>query len=305
MNKIKRYQRYQKFKSHFKNIPIVSNFIRIIKWKYHRPLQIKKYTRQRIKDYDKKMAGIIRWTNEERSLLALKNTHRGEIAFIVGNGPSLSPVDLDKLKERNIFCFGMNRITLMFDKTLWRPHCYMAIDRQIYRDDDPTINCVIKENLPLYLFSESVYHGIPKSLHLSNVIPFNSKPNSHYIPITEFSDNAMLYVVDGFTVTYSAMQLAYFMGFKEVYLLGVDFNYSRIIRKDGLIVAQDDDKLTYFDRNYDPQNKNAGFMEGMLQSYETAQKFCDNHDFRIINLTRGGKLDVFERDDFDRVINQL
>lgn len=31
----------------------------------------------------------------------------------------------------------------------------------------------------------------------------------------------------------------------------------------------------------------------------------ENHDFKIINITRGGNLDVFERDDFDRVVNQL
>lgn len=305
MNKIKRYQQYQKFKSYFKGIPIISKFIRMLKWKYYRPFLIKRYTMQRIKTLEKKNLGILKWTKEEEVLLSLKNTHMGEIAFIVGNGPSLSPSDLDKLKEHNIYCFGMNRITLMFDKTLWRPHCYMAIDRQIYREEDPTINCVIEENLPLYLFSESVYQGIPSSMHLSNVVPFCSKPNSHYVPVSEFSDNAMLYVVDGFTVTYSAMQLAYFMGFKEVYLLGVDFNYQRIIKKDGMIEEKNNEKSTYFDKNYDPQNKNAGFMDGMLQSYETAQRFCETHDFKIYNATRGGQLDVFERVDFDLLIERL
>lgn len=304
MDKIKRYQQYQKFKSYFKGIPIFSDFIRMLKWKYYRPFIIKRYTKQRLKDYDMKMSGNLQWSKEEKSLLSLKKAHIGEIAFIVGNGPSLSVKDLDKLKEHNIFCFAMNRITLMFDKTLWRPNCYMAIDRQIYREDDPTINYVISEKLPLYLFSESVYQGIPDSMHLPNVIPFSSKPNSHYVPISEFSDNAMIYLVDGFTVTYSAMQMAYFMGFKEVYLLGVDFNYSRIINKDGLIVEKNK-KTTYFDEKYDPKNKNAGFMEGMLQSYEAAYKFCETHDFKIFNATRGGELDVFDRVDFDNVMEQL
>lgn len=303
MNEIEKYQKYMSFKAHFKNIPIISSLIRTIKWKYYKPYSIKKWTKNRLNDYTLKMQGRKSWDKKEKDLLSLKDSHIGEVAFIIGNGPSLRQEDLDVLKSNNVFCFAMNRINLIFDKTTWRPNCYMAIDPQIYRENDPTVPTIINEKLPLYLFGDFAYKGIPETMLSANVIPFNSKPNSHYISVSEFSDNALLYVVDGFTVTYSAMQIAYYMGFKKIYLLGIDFNYSRKLQKNGKII--DSCRHTYFDDKYDPYNKNAGYMDGMMQAYETAKKFCDSHDFKIFNATRGGNLNVFERISFEDVIESL
>ncbi len=47
-----------------------------------------------------------------RQLAALKDIHRGERCFIIGNGPSLKQTDLSRLKDE--FTFGMNRFYLMF-----------------------------------------------------------------------------------------------------------------------------------------------------------------------------------------------
>ena len=53
------------------------------------------------------------WRRESiRRLAALKDIHKGQRAFIIGNGPSLKQTDLTKLK--NEFTFGMNRIYLLF-----------------------------------------------------------------------------------------------------------------------------------------------------------------------------------------------
>lgn len=180
----------------------------------------------------------------------------------------------------------------------------MASDRMIYRNNDPTIPAVINANLPLYLIGDAAYEGIPQQLKRDNVIPFPIKPMSYYTPISVFSENALLYVVDGATITYSAMQMAYYMGFSKVFLLGVDFNYSKKVMQNGKII-EGREKVSYFDSKYDPQNFNAGYMEGMHQAYETAQRFCQSHDFKIFNATRGGKLDVFERVDFDTILESL
>src|SRR5574341_209049 len=53
------------------------------------------------------------WRRESiRRLAALRDSHKGKRAFIIGNGPSLRQTDLSKL--RNEFTFGMNRIYLLF-----------------------------------------------------------------------------------------------------------------------------------------------------------------------------------------------
>lgn len=51
------------------------------------------------------------WRREScRRLGLLKDSHRGERCFIVGNGPSLKNTDLSLLK--NEFAIGMNRVFL-------------------------------------------------------------------------------------------------------------------------------------------------------------------------------------------------
>ena len=51
-----------------------------------------------------------------RKLVALKKCCPGQRCFIVGNGPSLTIEDLEKIK--NEFCFAANRIYTLYDKIL-------------------------------------------------------------------------------------------------------------------------------------------------------------------------------------------
>ena len=39
----------------------------------------------------------------------------------------------------------------------------------------------------------------------------------------------------------------------------------------------------------------------MLVSYMTAKVYADTHDIRILNASRGGSLEVFDRIDFDKI----
>ena len=48
--------------------------------------------------------------SEGKKLARLKNIHTGKRCFIIGNGPSLTSSDLDKLRDNNEICFGFNRI---------------------------------------------------------------------------------------------------------------------------------------------------------------------------------------------------
>ena len=290
------------FKSKLKNIPIFSSFIRNIKWRIYRPIFITVWSLKRTMVYSLKSKGFIKWNTNEQSLKKLKQSHSGETAFIIGNGPSLRASDLDLLHKKGVYCFAANRINLIFNQTEWRPNCYLALDRQIYRDNDPTIPEMIKANIELYIFGKEAYQGIPSSLKADNILSFERKTNSYYQKVHEFSEDALKYVVDGFTVTYAALQLAYYMGFETVYLLGVDCNYNRLINRNGHIkeVGQN---ATYFTSKYDPKSSNSGYIDGMLEAYETAQSFSQGRKFNILNTTRGGKLEVFKRVDFDKLLN--
>ncbi len=63
-------------------------------------------------------------------------------AFVVGNGPSLTSAQLDKLIPE--ISFGANRIHLIYDQTKWRPDCY------VYMDMSNTTNVVYVPDLLLH-----------------------------------------------------------------------------------------------------------------------------------------------------------
>ena len=70
-----------------------------------------------VKNYEKTRYG--------KRIARLRNKHAGQRCFIVANGPSLRPEDLDLLQRSGEITFGMNRIYKLFDQTRWRPTYYV------------------------------------------------------------------------------------------------------------------------------------------------------------------------------------
>ena len=98
------------------------------------------------------------------------------------------------------------------------------------------------------------------------------------------------------TVSYMCLQIAIYMGFKEIYLLGVDHSYSVALEPDGS-VTQFEGVADHFSEKDKISNLPAPYKTNL--AYEAAKKYADEHDVKIYNATRGGKLEVFERLDFD------
>ena len=63
---------------------------------------------------------------KSKRTLTINNTHVGERCFIVCTGPSLTVEDCNKLKQE--YTISMNSIYKLFDKTDWRPDCYVCFD---------------------------------------------------------------------------------------------------------------------------------------------------------------------------------
>lgn len=85
------------------------------------------------------------------------------------------------------------------------------------------------------------------------------------------------------------------MGFSEIYLIGMDHNN----------VGAVTDPRNHFIENYFTQDEIGSYknitanFDGMELAYKKAEQFSRKHGFRIYNATRGGKLEVFERVNFD------
>ncbi|MEL7474404.1 MAG: hypothetical protein AAGK04_13885, partial [Planctomycetota bacterium] len=89
-------------------------------------------------------------------LAQLKNKHRGERIFILGNGPSLNRTPLHQLKDE--YTFATNRIHLLYDRIDWRPSFYTTVDFRVAPDCRDEINALPELALPdqdtTYFFPE-------------------------------------------------------------------------------------------------------------------------------------------------------
>lgn len=211
-----------------------------------------------------------------------KNRYKGKRCFITCTGPSLTIEDLEKLKDE--FVFGMNSICLIHEKTEWKPDFYGIQDYNVYNKVKSTLlstdNGVVfapifyKEhcNTP----DKWVYFPISSAYHLYDRY-YRGKFYSF------FSDDSYVTVYDGFTITYSIMQLAIYMGFDELYLLGADCSY---LGK----------KQHFIDHgHYTPEWDALTIPDRLNASYSEAKKYAEKHGIKIYNATRGGCLELFPR----------
>jgi hypothetical protein len=223
------------------------------------------------------------------------NKHLDRRCFIIGNGPSLNAEDLDKLKSEITFAF--NRIYYLFDQTDWRPTYYCS-------EDEKTILKSLKEinNLKLENKFFPVNYPWDYKIKFKNANYYIFKfGNSNVEPV--FSEDIVKGIYWGNTVAYTAIQLAVYMGIKEIYLLGVDHNFSKMVNDKGEVVI-DDTVKDYFTEKYnmDKEDLYIPNVEISTRAFTAAKKYADKNNIKIFNATRGGKLEVFERVDFDKII---
>lgn len=214
--------------------------------------------------------------------------------FVVGNGPSLRIQDLDRLHEHREHSFGFNKIYLTFDRSSYRPTYYVVDDNLVVENCASEIRELIgfEKFFPDHLASRMEVHSGDACL-----FNYQFQDPDRYEPA--FSDYP-LSIHTGYTVTFTALQIALWMGYDEVVLIGVDFAFSvPSIGKDGVIV--NGLEQNHFDSNYRMPGErwNPPFLTQTRRAYELARKVADEKGIRILNATRGGALDVFPRVDFD------
>lgn len=234
-----------------------------------------------------------------------KNINKGQSCFIVGNGPSLRIEDLEILHNNGIKTFASNCIYSLYDKTCWRPTYYVASDTSM-------TNNILLNDLEYaldgigYMFTSInsrmiEFSNNDKINYLIQVISKNK-----YTGLPKFSDECEKRVYLSGTVAYQMMQLAVYMGFENIYLIGMDCSYAIERQPDGSYKKNDVLNHNYIIQKYEEDlidNKKISQcwadVNMQMNGYRSAKKYCDAIGVKIYNATRGGKLEVFERVNFD------
>ena len=127
-----------------------------------------------------------------------KNLHLGKRLFILASGPSLSTLDLTPLRRRIVM--GLNRSFLVYPGAYY--HCVM--DHRLFDEYGDQLRDT------RYLFTiEGRPWGVPM----------------HLLGSEGFSRDLGRGIYSGYTIAYLALQVAVYMGFKEIFYLGLDLRH--------------------------------------------------------------------------------
>jgi hypothetical protein len=220
-----------------------------------------------------------------RRLGELKDIHRGQRCFIIGNGPSLKQTDLSRLRDE--YTFGMNRIYLGFPEMGFQTTYFLTINSLVIEQCAQDIRSL---TMPRFVCWRS--HGV-----------IGAAPDLNFLHTTytgpKFATDARGRLWEGATVTYVTLQLAYHMGFEKVILIGVDHNYSAQGKPNTTVVSQGDDRdhfnASYFGKGFrwqlpDLETSEHGYLMAR-QAYERAGR-------QVVDATVGGKLAIFPKVDY-------
>lgn len=231
-----------------------------------------------------------------QKLQSLKNSCSGR-CFIIGTGPSLTIKDLIKLK--NEITFGANSLCRVFGQIGFATTYYGFQDEGVWLESKDIIRSLDLNHV--FYNSRLLFELGKKNFSIyKDAIPFFNFPCRHNLDYgkdlrTKFSLECDKIVYDGYTILYSLVQIAVYMGFSEIYLLGADCNYNPIQKMHFIDSAHDAD----ID---DPTFQNNAGGRSMIESYKIAKQFADSNGIKIFNATRGGILEVFPRVNLDEVL---
>lgn len=228
----------------------------------------------------------------KKGLVEFAGKYKGKKrCFIIGNGPSLAPEDLNVLAENNEICFGANMVHKIYSKTKWRPNYICICDKLVVSQ---TLDYILETNVCPVVVTDAVQLYLSPFQYDNTVLYHEVFNRDDDYRIIRFGTNLSSgNILSGWTALYIAMQLAVYMGFEEIYLLGVD-----------------NSNLTgHFCKDYQSEAPimNEGSQEVqvmvMQSAYKRAKSASVEYGFKIYNATRGGCLEEFERVNFDELFN--
>jgi hypothetical protein len=250
-------------------------------------------------------------------------------AWIIGNGPSLRAEDLEALHDRGEFCIGMNRIQLIYEKTNWRPSVYCLADTRknvSWRQDvlfhvEQGYPCHVK-NLILNALTPHFDGGLGAWIDQPwavNVVPLiecmhnyidHRPPTKWHYPHPCCFQGSMS----------TSIQIAAFLGFKNIILLGVDHSWK-------LREQVGDPDPNHYDPRYDGGLEH-GVLNGIhivnglpfaamnpftiekmvaeaIYAYRLAAREASALGISIVNASRTSDLHTFPKASFEEFLGEV
>ena len=221
------------------------------------------------------------------------NLHKGEVGLIVANGPGLENIPIEFLKKYP--SLGCNRITLMapefvptyyscigfnqvdtpekratFDAMLGHPDCKAAFINRLFAHHFAYDN--------IFTIMGGRYYGIE---------------NTRFFSLDPLNITGL-----GFTMTFVLLQIAFYMGFSKVLIVGLDHHYDEGPKKH----FYTDDEVADFEVAPGPLYRNDTdlWQQGADLVFQVARKVYEDAGREIINLSIPSACEIFRKQELSR-----
>ncbi len=211
--------------------------------------------------------------------------------IIVGNGPSLNQTNLALLSGRDVFCSN-----------------YAFLKPELFRH--ATYLCIVN-----HLVAQQAHGEINLLTNVKKLFPYwlsyclNGDENTFFfrsVGIPHFSTDIHQNVSWRHTVSFFMLQIAYWLGYQTVLLVGFDHSYQqRSGVNEGDVIDQESDDANHFDKSYFKGKRwHAADVDNMEKMYELARAAYESDGRQILNATAGGQLEIFPRVDLASCLSE-
>lgn len=237
------------------------------------------------------LEGILyRRTQNAKVLMQVQGQVRGMPILVIGNGPSLNQTPLDEFKH--VPSIGMNKINLIFSHVDWRPTFIVCLNRHVMEQNQ---DFFANTDIPVFQCWQNRWF----------IKAENRSDGRYFLNLNsgKFSNDISVGVGIGGTVTYTALQFAYYMGANPVILFGVDHSFPSKGPPNKLIVSRDAD-ANHFDKNYFGKGIkwNLPDLVESERAYLRAKSAFEADGRVVYDATINGKLKIFPKIDLMRAM---
>jgi hypothetical protein len=229
-----------------------------------------------------------RWRRKFAPLLRqFKDKHKGEDCFIIGNGPSLKHMDLSSIRDYHTF--GQNKI-FMLDKVDLNLSYLVSVNKLVIEQSAREFEAM---KCPVFLSYTAAKGVVAEQPNIQRL---------HTLNLWSFYEDISQPICEGNTVTFVSLQIAYYMGFKRVFLIGVDHSFKQTGQSHETQVYKGDDENHFHPDYFKGQQWQLADVYGSEVSYHLANYFYQKDGRQILDATLNGKLDVFPKVSFEEAI---
>lgn len=233
---------------------------------------------------------------------SLKNKHVGEIGLVVANGPSLNLRQLEDFP--NTVGFGFNKIYLGFDDTEWRPDYYMVADALVAEINSEQIaklpgQKIYGSSAADYLAETSNYCVVPPppgKNQFAKVAQLLGLGRKEWNPVTG--------IRAGYSVVGFGLKMAFYMGIRNVMVVGLDHRFIVPSTKTGEILHNNSVLLADGEKNhFHPDYRSKGEkwttpqIEKISREFDEISSIYRKHGGRILNACLSSAYSGWEKMD--------